>query len=58
MARIATRCDDEVARPRLELTKRLQFLLHRVDSDDLTPYSGVVVAESVKSAVAELPIGL
>lgn len=58
LARIATRCDDEVARPRLELTKRLQFLLHRVDSDDLTPYSGVVVAESVKSAVAELPIGL
>ena len=58
LSRIAARCDEDVARQRLELTKRLQFLFHRADSDMQTPYAGSVVAESVKVAVAELPIGL
>ncbi len=58
LSRIAARCDEDVARQRLELTKRLQFLFHRADSDTQTPYAGSVIAESVKMAVAELPIGL
>lgn len=58
LTRIAARCDEDVARQRLELTKRLQFMFHRVDADTLTPYAGSVVAEAVKAAVSELPIGL
>jgi hypothetical protein len=58
LSRIAARCDEDVARQRLELTKRLQFLFHRVDTDTLTPFAGSVIAEAVKAAVTELPIGL
>lgn len=58
LSRIAARCDEDVPRQRLELTKRLQFLFHRADSDTQTPFAGVVVADAVKVAVAELSIGL
>lgn len=58
LTRIATRCDEDVGRQRLELTRRLQFLFHRPENDQVTPYTGTVVAESVKAAVNELPIGL
>ena len=58
LSRIAARCDEDVARQRLELTKRLQFLFQRPDADTLTPYAGSVIAESVKTAISELPIGL
>lgn len=58
LTRIASRCDEDVARQRMELTRRLQFLFQRAEADTLTPFAGSVVAEAVKVAVAELPIGL
>jgi hypothetical protein len=56
--RIAARCDEDVGRQRLEFAKRLQFVANRSDSDATTPLTGTVVADTVKSAVADLPISL
>lgn len=56
--RIAARCDENVTRPRLELTKRLQFMLHRKDGDIVLPLSGSIVAEAVRTLSALLPIGI
>ncbi len=58
ITRIATRCDDGVGRPRLELTRRLQHLLQRAESDTLIPLSGSVLAEALRAALSSLPIGL
>lgn len=58
ITRIATRCDDGVGRPRLELTRRLQHLLQRGESDILIPLSGSIVAEAVRAGLTNLPIGL
>ncbi len=58
ISRIAVRCDENVSRPRLELTKRLQHLFGRADSDVLMPLSGSVIAEAVHTAAALLPIGI
>ena len=58
LSRIAARCDEDVARPRLELTKRLQHLFRRAETDNLTPLSGVVIADAVKTVVTTLPIGV
>lgn len=58
LARIAARCDEDVARPRLELTKRLQHLFRRAEADTQTPLSGAVIAEAVKTVVTTLPIGV
>lgn len=58
ITRIASRCDENVARQRLELTRRLQFLFQRTEQDTTTPLSGSVVADCVKSAITSLPIGV
>ncbi len=58
ISRIAVRCDENVSRPRLELTKRLQHLCHRAESDALMPLSGSVIGEAVRTASALLPIGI
>ncbi len=59
MSRISTRCDETVARPRMELTKRLYVVVRRPEAETAeTPFSGKVIAEAVKIAVGQLQVGI